>query len=204
MKSTYANAPQNACRLMRTRRMRNLCVGATFPYQHTDRQPEGQTDRLLSRWAVLPAKLTQMCIVWSLISQVLQQTCTALGIPPFPSGFSCTCSTLPHVFLFCSIITNYFVVSLAVADMLVALCAMTFNASVEISGRWMFGSLMCDIWNSFDVYFSTASIMHLCCISVDRWVPKAADLSIDMTVYYKESILFAGTLPSCSHWTIHW
>ncbi|KAH8306280.1 hypothetical protein KR018_005879 [Drosophila ironensis] len=68
------------------------------------------------------------------------------------------------------IITNYFVVSLAVADMLVALCAMTFNASVMISGKWMFGSVMCDMWNSFDVYFSTASIMHLCCISVDRWV----------------------------------
>lgn len=72
----------------------------------------------------------------------------------------------------CSIITNYFVVSLAVADMLVALCAMTFNASVMISGKWMFGSVMCDMWNSFDVYFSTASIMHLCCISVDRWVSK--------------------------------
>ncbi|KAL5284643.1 Htr4.2 family protein [Megaselia abdita] len=67
------------------------------------------------------------------------------------------------------VITNYFVVSLAVADMLVALCAMTFNASVELSGKWMFGSTMCDMWNSFDVYFSTASIMHLCCISVDRF-----------------------------------
>uniref|UniRef100_A0A182PU97 G-protein coupled receptors family 1 profile domain-containing protein n=1 Tax=Anopheles epiroticus TaxID=199890 RepID=A0A182PU97_9DIPT len=55
------------------------------------------------------------------------------------------------------------------ADMLVALCAMTFNASVELSGRWLFGSFMCDVWNSLDVYFSTASILHLCCISVDRY-----------------------------------
>ncbi|XP_041761976.1 octopamine receptor beta-3R-like isoform X3 [Anopheles merus] len=67
------------------------------------------------------------------------------------------------------VITNYFVVSLAMADMLVALCAMTFNASVELSGRWLFGSFMCDVWNSLDVYFSTASILHLCCISVDRY-----------------------------------
>ncbi|KFB41140.1 AGAP002888-PC-like protein [Anopheles sinensis] len=66
------------------------------------------------------------------------------------------------------VITNYFVVSLAMADMLVALCAMTFNASVELSGRWLFGPFMCDVWNSLDVYFSTASILHLCCISVDR------------------------------------
>uniref|UniRef100_A0A1B0GJQ0 G-protein coupled receptors family 1 profile domain-containing protein n=1 Tax=Lutzomyia longipalpis TaxID=7200 RepID=A0A1B0GJQ0_LUTLO len=66
------------------------------------------------------------------------------------------------------VITNYFVVSLAMADMLVALCAMTFNASVELSGRWLFGAFMCNVWNSLDVYFSTASILHLCCISVDR------------------------------------
>ncbi|XP_055587637.1 uncharacterized protein LOC129740071 isoform X2 [Uranotaenia lowii] len=67
------------------------------------------------------------------------------------------------------VITNYFVVSLAMADIMVALCAMTFNASVELSGRWLFGPFMCDVWNSLDVYFSTASILHLCCISVDRY-----------------------------------
>lgn len=76
-----------------------------------------------------------------------------------------------NYYLFNRVITNYFVVSLAMADMLVALCAMTFNASVEIFGRWLFGAFMCDVWNSFDVYFSTVSILHLCCISVDRWVP---------------------------------
>jgi hypothetical protein len=68
------------------------------------------------------------------------------------------------------VITNYFVVSLALADMLVALCAMCFNASVELTGgTWLFGYFMCDVWNSLDVYFSTASILHLCCISVDRY-----------------------------------
>ncbi|XP_049305727.1 octopamine receptor beta-3R [Bactrocera dorsalis] len=68
------------------------------------------------------------------------------------------------------VITNYFVVSLAMADMLVALCAMTFNATVELSdGKWMFGRFMCNVYNSLDVYFSTASILHLCCISVDRY-----------------------------------
>lgn len=67
------------------------------------------------------------------------------------------------------IITNYFIVSLAFADMLVAMFAMTFNASVQIFNRWLFGYFMCDVWNSLDVYFSTASILHLCCISVDRY-----------------------------------
>lgn len=65
--------------------------------------------------------------------------------------------------------TNRYVVSLAAADFLVAVCAMSFNASVELSGHWIFGRTMCDVWNSMDVYFSTASILHLCCISVDRY-----------------------------------
>lgn len=67
------------------------------------------------------------------------------------------------------VITNYFVVSLAFADMLVAMVAMTFNMSVQVTGEWRFGYFMCDVWNSLDVYFSTASILHLCCISVDRY-----------------------------------
>ncbi|KAH8382084.1 hypothetical protein KR009_001747 [Drosophila setifemur] len=108
------------------------------------------------------------------------------------------------------IITNYFVVSLAVADMLVALCAMTFNASVMISGKWMFGSVMCDMWNSFDVYFSTASIMHLCCISVDRYyaIVQPLDYPLIMTqrrvfimllmVWLSPALL--SFLPICTGW----
>lgn len=66
--------------------------------------------------------------------------------------------------------TNCFVVSLAAADLLVTLCAMTFKSSVELSsGKWIFGKIMCDVWTSLDVYFSSASIIHLCCISVDRY-----------------------------------
>lgn len=81
------------------------------------------------------------------------------------------------------IITNYFVVSLALADMLVAMFAMTFNASVQIYGKWLFGSFMCDVWNSLDVYFSTSSILHLMCISVDRYyaIVKPLKYPIKMT-----------------------
>ncbi|XP_066247953.1 octopamine receptor beta-2R-like [Euwallacea similis] len=83
------------------------------------------------------------------------------------------------------VITNYYVVSLAMADMLVALCAMTFNASVELTGHWMFGSFMCDVWNSFDVYFSTASILHLCCISVDRYYAIVRPLEYPITMTHR-------------------
>lgn len=81
------------------------------------------------------------------------------------------------------VITNYYVISLALADMLVAMFAMTFNASVQIYGEWLFGYFMCDVWNSMDVYFSTSSILHLCCISVDRYyaIVKPLKYTLKMT-----------------------
>lgn len=78
--------------------------------------------------------------------------------------------------------TNWFVVSLACADILVALFAMTFNASVIISGRWLFKPWVCDFWNSCDVLASTASILHLCCISIDRYIAITRPLDYPMKI----------------------
>ena len=66
-------------------------------------------------------------------------------------------------------INNYFLVSLAVADLLVAVFAMSFNATVELTGKWNFGYRICDLWNSLDTHFCTVSTLHLCCIAVDRY-----------------------------------
>ena len=68
------------------------------------------------------------------------------------------------------IIANSFIVSLAFADLLVAILVMSFNASQEIAGKWVFGRVMCDIFNANDVLFCTASLLHLCCISMDRYI----------------------------------
>ncbi|XP_025833497.1 dopamine receptor 2 [Agrilus planipennis] len=66
--------------------------------------------------------------------------------------------------------TNYFITSLAVADCLVGLVVMPFSALYEVlEHTWFFGSDWCDIWRSLDVLFSTASILNLCVISLDRY-----------------------------------
>ncbi len=66
--------------------------------------------------------------------------------------------------------TNYFVTSLAVADCLVGLVVMPFSAVLEaMGGRWVFGPDCCDAWHSLDVLASTASILNLCVISLDRY-----------------------------------
>lgn len=78
------------------------------------------------------------------------------------------------------VLTNYFIVSLAFADLLVACMVMPFSAGIEImNGQWFFGQLMCDIFNANDVLFSTASILHLCCISMDRYLAIMYPLKYD-------------------------
>jgi hypothetical protein len=67
-------------------------------------------------------------------------------------------------------VANSFLVSLAVADLLVALLVMPFSAVQLVVGRWPFGRLTCDLFNANDVLFSTASLLHLCCVAVDRYV----------------------------------
>ncbi|XP_009676211.2 D(1)-like dopamine receptor [Struthio camelus] len=67
-------------------------------------------------------------------------------------------------------VTNWFVLSLAVSDLCVALLVMPWKAVTEVAGgSWLFGSRFCDTWVAFDIMCSTASILHLCIISLDRY-----------------------------------
>ncbi|XP_049634755.1 5-hydroxytryptamine receptor 2A isoform X1 [Suncus etruscus] len=67
--------------------------------------------------------------------------------------------------------TNYFLMSLAIADMLLGFLVMPVSMLTILYGyRWPFPSKLCAVWIYLDVLFSTASIMHLCAISLDRYV----------------------------------
>ncbi|CAH2059439.1 unnamed protein product, partial [Iphiclides podalirius] len=66
-------------------------------------------------------------------------------------------------------IGNLFLASLAIADMLVAAAVMTFAGVNDLLGYWVFGEQFCDTWVACDVMCSTASILNLCAISLDRY-----------------------------------
>ncbi|XP_023159041.1 5-hydroxytryptamine receptor 2B [Ceratitis capitata] len=66
-------------------------------------------------------------------------------------------------------VANYLVVSLALADLLVACLVMPLGAVYEISEGWILGPELCDIWTSCDVLCCTASILHLVAIAADRY-----------------------------------
>ncbi|XP_061881980.1 alpha-1D adrenergic receptor [Entelurus aequoreus] len=67
-------------------------------------------------------------------------------------------------------VTNFFIVNLAMADLLLSMVVLPFSASLEVLGCWVFGRVFCNIWAAVDVLCCTASILSLCVISVDRYV----------------------------------
>ncbi|KAG3271428.1 dopamine receptor D3, transcript variant X1 [Ictidomys tridecemlineatus] len=76
--------------------------------------------------------------------------------------------------------TNYLVVSLAVADLLVATLVMPWVVYLEVTGGvWNFSRICCDIFVTLDVMMCTASILNLCAISIDRYT------AVVMPVHYQ-------------------
>ncbi|XP_055904865.1 tyramine/octopamine receptor [Eupeodes corollae] len=67
------------------------------------------------------------------------------------------------------IVQNFFIVSLAVADLTVALLVLPFNVAYSILGRWEFGIHLCKMWLTCDVLCCTSSILNLCAIALDRY-----------------------------------
>ncbi|KAF7272160.1 hypothetical protein GWI33_015038 [Rhynchophorus ferrugineus] len=114
-----------------------------------------------------------------------------LAVPHYPSGY-----TLPQIVVASVVVTllmivvvvgnmlviiaittekalkniqNWFIASLAVADFFLGLIIMPFSLANELMGYWIFGAWWCDVHSAMDVLLSTASIMNLCLISLDRY-----------------------------------
>ncbi|OXU24761.1 hypothetical protein TSAR_003183 [Trichomalopsis sarcophagae] len=67
-------------------------------------------------------------------------------------------------------VTNMFIVSLAMADLMVGIAVLPFSATWEVFKVWIFGDIWCSIWLAVDVWMCTASILNLCAISLDRYL----------------------------------
>ncbi|RWS31057.1 putative G-protein coupled receptor No9-like protein [Leptotrombidium deliense] len=82
-------------------------------------------------------------------------------------------------------ITNFFIVSLAVSDLLLGVAILPYSLPLhvhftrnkpsltllfQVFDVWIFGEVWCMGWLVIDVWLSTASILNLCAISVDRYL----------------------------------
>ena len=66
-------------------------------------------------------------------------------------------------------VQNWFVASLALADLAIGVLIMPFSLSQEVVGYWLFGEAWCQIHQALDVLLCTASILNITLISLDRY-----------------------------------
>lgn len=62
-----------------------------------------------------------------------------------------------------------FIMSLAIADLTVGLVVMPISTAYIMSGEWIFELVICKFWLSVDYTASTASILNLFILSLDRY-----------------------------------
>ncbi|MGH0169525.1 UNVERIFIED_CONTAM: hypothetical protein FKN15_056965 [Acipenser sinensis] len=88
-------------------------------------------------------------------------------------------------------VTNFFVISLAVSDLFVAVLVMPWKAVTEVAGYWLFGDF-CDTWIAFDIMCSTASILNLCIISLDRYWAIASPFRYERKMTQRAAFIMIG------------
>uniref|UniRef100_A0A667WHG2 D(1B) dopamine receptor n=1 Tax=Myripristis murdjan TaxID=586833 RepID=A0A667WHG2_9TELE len=93
-------------------------------------------------------------------------------------------------------VTNIFIVSLALSDLLVAVLVMPWKAVAEVAGFWPFGRF-CKTWLACDIMCSTASILNLCVISVDRYWAISSPFRYERTMNKRMASVMIGVT-----WTV--
>jgi hypothetical protein len=66
-------------------------------------------------------------------------------------------------------VTNYFLLSLAIADFTIGCFSMPIFFAFLEKDRWPFDSFLCDVWLSVDYTMSNASVANLLLICFDRY-----------------------------------
>nr|ANO38990.1 GCR008 [Schmidtea mediterranea] len=95
--------------------------------------------------------------------------------------------------------TNYFIVSLACADLLMGLVVMPFAMLNELGQEvWIFGQIWCDMWHAFDVLSTTASILNLCMIAIERYKVTTSPLLAGRHLTNKNCIIMIFLVWFCS------
>ncbi|XP_056130441.1 D(1B) dopamine receptor [Lampris incognitus] len=117
--------------------------------------------------------LLSLLIVWTLLGNIL------------------VCSAVMRFRHLRTKVTNIFIVSLALSDLFVAVLVMPWKAVAEVAGFWPFGTF-CSVWVAFDIMCSTASILNLCIISVDRYWAISSPFRYERKMTHRVAFVMIG------------
>ncbi|XP_031555265.1 octopamine receptor 1-like [Actinia tenebrosa] len=94
--------------------------------------------------------------------------------------------------------TNIILVSLASTDLAMVL-VMSLHAITDLSDYWIFGELWCDIVATLGLVLALVSILHLCVLSIDRYLAIKTPLRYPLTVTKRRvymCLVFIWTFPT--------
>ena len=91
-------------------------------------------------------------------------------------------------------VTNYFVISLAVSDILTAGLVITFKLDSDISNKWKHGEFMCNLFTTLYLLAVPSSVINLCAVTVDRHLVLRMPLRYNSLMPPRRAVLIIACL----------
>ena len=100
-------------------------------------------------------------------------------------------------------VSNYFLLSLSVADFTIGFVSMPLYTVYLLMKRWPLGPVVCDVWLSLDYTMSNASVANLLVISFDRYfsVTRPLTYRVRRTPRTAAALISGAWLVSVLLWT---
>ncbi|KAK9411325.1 orexin receptor type 2 [Crotalus adamanteus] len=94
-------------------------------------------------------------------------------------------------------VTNYFIVNLSLADILVTLTCLPATLVVDITETWFLGNSLCKVIPYLQTVSVSVSVLTLSCIALDRWYAICHPLMFKSTAKRARNSILVIWMVSC-------